>query len=91
MIKESGDQHGAITEEGRAGFSFFFFSESHLEGWLKTCCLGMPGKGHSMGQDSGDWRTRRSVSGLEVWEENWLLKEQHYEGSGTLVGKCGHI
>lgn len=45
------------------------------------------------------WVKRRGTGGLgagslsdsEVWEGHWQLKEQHHEGSGTLVGKCGHI
>ena len=60
----------------------FFFLELHLEGGLKACCLGTPGKGV---------RTRGSPRGSEVWEGCCLLKEQHSEGSAALGGKRGHI
>ena len=29
--------------------------------------------------------------GSEGREGHWLLREQHYEGSGALLGRCGHM
>lgn len=42
------------TEEGRGCcVFFFFFLELHLEGGLKGCCLGTPGKGQDKGESKG--------------------------------------
>ena len=54
------------AEEGRGGFfSFFFFLELHLEGGLKACCLGTPGKGSGKGQDEGDQKGQGGIRGAQ--------------------------